>query len=473
MRKKVFETIEQHQLLSRGDRVIVGVSGGPDSLALLHILAHNRDLYDTEVIAVHMNHQFRGDESNQDEQVAAEYATKWGVSFYAKSVDVPSYIVESKLNPQVAARHVRYEYFREIAAKTGSNKIALAQHANDQAETILMRMVRGTGLEGLGGIPIRRKEGEWTVIRPFLELNKDEILEYCAAHNIDYRTDQSNLSRKYFRNQVRLDMIPFLEQYNPNIKQTLIHMSGWVRDENEYILKKAKEALGKVCSIIAEDEIFIDRSLFVPLEVALQRRVVKLILSCLFKSPMEIEGNLIEQVRELILMEQPSVNVHLKSGLWFHRTYDQIRIRRKPVESIDHSDFSYSLSIPGEIDVPEWGGLIRAVITTNPDDPWVEQGNNVALFDLDYFHSSLEVRNRRDGDRISPRGLNGTKKVKDMFINAKIPKYERHSIPLILYEGKVVWIAGLRASSYGAPTDKTSTFLLLEAKKRKTGRETQ
>lgn len=471
MRKKAFDTIAHYQLISQGDRILVGVSGGPDSLALLHFLAHEKHLYGVDVIVVHVNHQFRGGASDQDERVASDYAAKWGVPFYSKSVDVPAYIAESKLNPQVAARNVRYAFFREIAEQTCANKIALAQHADDQAETVLMRIVRGTGLEGLGGIPVHRKEGRQTIIRPFLEVQKDEILSYCETQGIKYRIDQSNLSRKYFRNQVRLDVIPFLEQYNSSIKQTLIHLSEWARDENEYIIKQAQKAMEKVCSLIKKDEFVMDRPLFTSLEVALQRRVVKLILSCLSESPIEMEGKLIERVRDLIENKQPHSVVHLKNGVWFHRTYEIIRIHCKS-ESVDQIDYSYLLDVPGEVDIPEWGGRIRAKVTRSPDQS-NRRGNDIAIFDMDYFHSPLEVRNRREGDRIHPRGLNGTKKVKDMFINAKIPKLVRQSIPHIVFEGKIIWVTGIRASSYGAPTDKTTTYMCLEFERRISTKETE
>jgi tRNA(Ile)-lysidine synthase len=461
MLDKVYKTITEHHLLSKGDRVIVGVSGGPDSLALLHFMSGRRTEDQIEVFAVHLNHQFRGEESDQDEQVAAEYAKRWGIPFYSKSVNVPSYIKETKLNPQVAARRVRYDFFREIGKHVAATKMALGQHADDQAETLLMRVIRGTGVEGISGIPIQREEGDMILIRPFIEVSKEEILTYCHQHKITYRIDQSNLSGKYFRNQVRLDIIPFLQQYNPNIKEALIHLAEWARVENHWMKQQAKEMMERITEKKDKD-IKLRRHLFIGLDIALQRRIVKLILSCLSDNQISNEGVIIENIRSLILGDQPNFSVHLKNGVWLHRSYEIISF---DLESGDvMKPYSYQLEIPGERFIPEWNGVFRTYVTSSPPS-YSKENSYIALFDLQSFIGTFEIRNRRDGDRMSPRGLNGSKKVKDMFIDAKVPKYERQILPHLVYDGEVLWIPGLRISSVGAPTDSTTQFLCIEAGK--------
>jgi tRNA(Ile)-lysidine synthase len=461
MLDKVQKTILKYRLLTKGDRIIVGVSGGPDSLALLHYLTQRCTEEQIAVFAVHLNHQFRGEESDRDEQAAAEYAKLWGVPFYSKSVDVPLYIINEKLNPQVAARRVRYEYYHEIGKRVNATKIALGQQADDQAETVLMRLIRGTGMEGIGGIPILRQEGNLILIRPLLEVSKEEILDYCDQHEIQYRVDQSNLTRKYFRNQVRLDIIPFLQQYNPNIKEALIHLAEWTRVDNEWINQQTKEAMEQVTKQTG-DGIGLNRQDFIGLDIALQRRLVKLILNCLSEGQMNNEGVMIEQIRSLILGDQPNFSIHLKDGMWFHRSYETITFSPEPDEEVQ--PYSYPLEIVGETFIPEWNGTFRAYVTSSPP-PNCQNNRFIALFDLKSFSDTFEIRNRREGDRMSIRGLNGSKKVKDMFIDLKIPMYERKTLPHLVYQGEVLWIPGLRISSIGAPTENTSEFLCIEARK--------
>ena len=243
MLDKVKHTMDTNELVTDGDRVLVGLSGGPDSMALLHVLHQLYYRSQVKLYAVHINHQFRGEEADQDEEAARQYAERLGIPFYSHSLDVPGYIQLSGLNAQTAARQMRYDAFLITGKEVDANKLALGHHADDQAETVLMRVIRGTGIEGLAGMRMTRREGTLQLIRPLLGIPKQEILQYCDQHHIPYRLDRSNESTVYYRNRVRLHLMPQLEQYNPRVREALNLLAQLAESENNYLQQKNRRSL--------------------------------------------------------------------------------------------------------------------------------------------------------------------------------------------------------------------------------------
>lgn len=457
---KVKHTMDTNELVTDGDRVLVGLSGGPDSMALLHILHQLYFRSQVEIFAVHINHQFRGQEADQDEEAARQYAERLEIPFYCHSVDVPEYIKQSGLNAQMAARQIRYNAYRITGKEVDANKLALGHHADDQAETVLMRVIRGTGVEGLTGMPVIRQEGQLKLIRPLLGASKQEILQYCDQHHIPYRLDKSNESTAYYRNRIRLELIPQLEQYNPRVTEALNLLAQLAESENDYMQQKTEEALAQVIHHQKNDEIEIQRTAFLPMHIALQRRIIKLILSCLSSRQTDQDSDIIQRCLDVIKGNKPNISSHLKNGIWVHRAYERIEFNRIPARQA--VPFFYSLDIPGKVYIPEWNGTIQARITHNPSTS-KDHPSLTAVFDARNVIGPVWIRSRQQGDRMQLRGLKGSKKVKDMFIDAKVPQERRGVLPIVVYEEEILWIPGIGVSAYATPTQDTAEYLLIEA----------
>lgn len=458
MLDKVRAFIDSHLLLENGDHVLVAVSGGSDSIVLLDVLVRLKNDYLLKLEVVHVNHQFRGDESDADEAFVRALASNYGLPCHVLSVSVTDIIAEQSLNPQVASRLVRYDYFRQIGAKTGANKLAVAHHADDQAETVVMRWLRGGGVEGLAGMPIRRPEGKLELIRPIFQLTKSEIEAYCLIKGLAYRKDRSNESRKYFRNQIRLDVLPFLEQYNPGLRSAILRLSQEVSDDNEWMRKQVETAYKKVLVRSEPNEIEVNRAEFFGTDVALQRRMIKLIWSYLLREEAKWQSHWIEAAREVFLRQGPSKAFHLGGGLWIRRSYETVLFTTKPPKDL-RENYEYVLTVPGVMKIPEWGYSLQCELLAE-----LEPKSNVlwqAVFDAVQIPGPLTIRNRRPGDRLNIQGLNGTKKVKDMFIDAKVAREKRDSIPIVLFHDTVLCIPGFRSSDFGRPSEQTKTFLHL------------
>lgn len=238
MRDKVLNTINKYNLINDGDKVILGVSGGPDSIAMLNILndiKNDKNLHmNFDIIVAHVNHMIR-EEAIDDQRFVENFCKKIGVSFYAKSIDVQKIANNKKIGTEEAGRNARYEFFDEILEKENANKIAIAHNKNDKIETIIMNMLRGSGIAGLKGIePIKNNK----YIRPLIECERFEIEEYCAKNGIEPRIDRTNFENVYTRNKVRNIVIPFIKQeFNPNIIQTMDRLSDLVKEEDEYLEK--------------------------------------------------------------------------------------------------------------------------------------------------------------------------------------------------------------------------------------------
>jgi tRNA(Ile)-lysidine synthase len=440
----------------RGAAVVAAVSGGPDSMTLLHMLRRLSEEGGFRVVAAHVNHRFRGAESDAEAELVKRTAASWGIPCEAAAIDVPAYIASTGMNPQEAAREKRYEFLYEAARKHGASAIALGHHADDQAETILMRMIRGTGIAGLAGIPARRAEKELELVRPLLRIPKRELVDYAARHDIPFALDSSNADRHYFRNEVRLGALPMLERYNPQLRAALARLADVAAVENDYMEAEAGKAFAESVSRAGEGWT-LDRRRFCSLHVALQRRLIKLILLKYVKpSCASPEYGRIEEAAAAIAAERPAVaRIDLGGGWALARDYDEVYIGPpRPARTA----FEVLVREPeGEVAA----GSSRAVLRFLRDNgPGAASRHNrwEASFDEGELAFPLTVRNRRPGDRIEPLGLNGSKKVQDMFVDAKIPRSARDEWPLLAdAEGTILWLPGLRRSRHALPNAGTRT----------------
>jgi len=433
---KVLSTIEKYHMIKKGDRILVGVSGGADSLALLHILVHLQASLSIQVYAAHVNHGLRGDEAKADALFVEEKCREWGVPFFLKEEDVHHLSKVWRISEESAGRVVRYQFFEQVLNEIGGHKIALAHHRDDQAETILHHIIRGTGMKGLQGMsPVR--DGKY--IRPLLEVSRAEIEEYCRKNKLEFRVDRTNQESCYTRNKIRHLLIPFIaKEFNPNISETLVRMAEILREEEDFLQGICAEISAKICRA-KEDLVEIEKAGFLSCHRAVKRRILRLSLEKLQHGLQELQLSHIDGVIDLVESSSVGSMLYLPGNILAYHDYDVLRLSiRAPAGPV--GPIEYPLKIPGSVKVPEMGIEVSAERIVKKG---VLEFQPMCIFiDGDVVSGDLKVRNRRDGDRFKPIGMKGTKKLKDYFIDKKIPRLKRDLIPLVADERNIIWVAG-------------------------------
>lgn len=461
---QVERTAAEFELWSEGDGIVVAVSGGPDSVALLHVL-HEISLHRTplRLICAHVHHGFRS-ESDEEAVMVRELAEQLSLPIETAFIDIPAYMEESGKGGQEAAREKRYEFLLQTAQKYGARSVALAHHADDQAETVLMRLLRGSGLSGLSGMKMKRTEKNVELIRPFLRMYKADIVELCRVCEFPYVVDHSNLQTKYRRNAIRLEVLPFLERYNGQFSSSLNHLAEIVQQEDDFV---ELEAAKQFRSMVQENDgrLAFDAPSFLSLHVALQRRLIKLILNYLPSDQENADFVKIESVRQGILSDQRSNwRRDLGDGITCVREYGVIQFWPKPPE--EQGQYIYTLDSPdvSEQYIKEIGKMLKLSLRTDSQSRNGSGPSAFAVeFDADELRFPLTVRNRQPGDKMKIMGLNGSKKVKDILIDEKIPPSVRARIPILCDgSGIIVWIPGVRRSVHAACGRHTSRILRME-----------
>ena len=457
--EQVRRTIDHYHLLEKGDRVIVGVSAGVDSMVLLHLLNAFRQEFDLFLIVAHIHHGLRPVESEKEAELVRKESARLGLPFEYGEFNVKEFGESEGFSLQDAARRIRFQFFHDLLKKYGGGKIALGHNADDQVETVLLRLLRGSGLKGLKGmLPIR----EGRVIRPLLEVWKEEIEGFARENSISYLTDSSNLKGDYLRNRLRLKLIPLIEQdYQPGFRRTIIRTSTLLREENDFIEKEAGEAYQKI-AYEEEGQITFKFSAYQSLHKAIQWRVIQKVLERVEDGLKIDEGEWLDVNLIYRRLQQPpaSLLLELSHGLCLEKRYDRVLLRRERPRTIP--PFEVELHTPGRtyireierevvVEEREWSESMR------PDD-----FRKVALLDFHSLRFPLRMRNFRPGDRFQPLGTEGTQKLKEYFIDHKIPKFERPSIPLLISGEMIAWIVGYRIDERSKVTGKTERVLRVE-----------
>lgn len=456
MIKKVTESISKHGLLDSGDTVVVAVSGGPDSVALLRLLADIAAGFRLRLVAAHFNHALRGEESDRDAGFVAELAASWGLPFETERADIRA---AESLNacPEDAARISRYAFLAEVARRHGAARIALGHHLQDQSETIIMNLLRGTGVEGLRGmVPIR----EGMFIRPLLGVTRGEILDFLKRRGLGFRTDSSNLSNAFQRNRIRNQLIPELKRdYNPRLDEQLGRLGEIVRLEDDFMNSLAMEKLAEwgVAPDGGEMQVGIEK--LAVLHEALQRRIVKAILESLSPQRNGIGYNHVLSVINLCRYGSPHGRLALPFGIKAGRTYGTLRISAGG-DAAAAGPYSRLLALPGEAAVPEAGITVKARFIEGSQVDY--SSPKTACLDYDRIVHPLEVRNFRHGDRMQPLGLKGSQKIKKIFIDRKIDTAKRMIIPMIADGMSVLWIPGIRFSERAKVSETTKRVIEIE-----------
>ena len=451
---KLFHTAEQtirtYKMLNPGDSVLVGVSGGQDSVALLHVLRSLAPRFDIRLGIAHLNHCLRGKDSDDDAEFVASLAKKYKMPYYVRKTNVESYQRMKKLSPEEAARDVRYDFYHQTAGKHGFDKIALAHHADDNAELVLMYLFRGSGLTGSSGIPPVR-EGKF--IRPLIHLTKAEITDYIAENKLGYVTDSSNDDTGFLRNRIRHDLMPLLRAfYNPRISRALNRFSLIAKAEDEWIESLTDDLLKACVADEGRQEISLSIPKLENLHVAARRRIVRKAVHRIRGSLRRITYAHTEAVLKLLQKGPVHAESDLPDGIRVRRNREILvfsKIRPEKEKAGDIPPFEYEVREPGILFIAEIGAYMKFSGTDArglPDfgEQGAEKHPSAAYFDMDKLSFPMTVRNFRHGDRFAPFGMGGTQKVKKYFANNKVPREERAKCPILLSNGKIIWLAGHR-----------------------------
>lgn len=451
-------TVLKYRMIKNGDRVLVGVSGGPDSVCLLHLLLRFKEEFGIDLAIAHLNHSFRGREADEDEAFVKELAKRWGVPCYAQKIDVPAYIRETGLSPEDAARRVRYAFFERIREKIKASRIALAHNSNDREETILMNIFRGSGIEGLVGIePVRDH-----YIRPLIEVERDAIEEYLKKEGIPFRIDSTNLQTIYFRNKIRLELLPLIKRdYCPHLSTSLKRLSEIASLDASLLEELSREAYGSTAKRMPGG-VIINLEKYEKLHDAIKLRVVRKAVEEILGNLQDFEYRHAKMLVEFIKEKPTGSRLNLPRGLVGEKSYEYFYIHGKaPPEA---KSFYYELPVPGEVEIPEAGVIICARVFEAKDGFSFEKNPYFAYLDYDRIKDPLAVRNRRPGDRFIPFGSGFSKKLQDFFVDNKIPVRERDRVPLVVSGDQIVWVCGMRIDERFKVTESTKKVLVLEMK---------
>jgi tRNA(Ile)-lysidine synthase len=454
---KVKETIRKYALLNSGDRVLVAVSGGPDSVCLLGVLQTLVKDLDLTLHVAHLDHMFRGKESANEALFVSELAKKFGIPTTNEKVDVPAYCRERGLSPQEGAREVRYDFLKRVAKTTDSSHIATGHTANDQAETFLMRLIRGAGASGLSAIPPLREN----IIRPLIDITREEVLDYLKITGLAFVTDPSNTKPVYTRNRIRMEVLPVLQRFNPRIVTTLAAAAGQLRDEDEAV-EGYCTTLADSILVQKENTVFVKRNEFNTLPPAFRRRLLKKASDL---AGVESSGLSRIQIDEAIMFmaaARTGRTMNLLARLTIGREYDRFVISAQS----GTDDFSHEIMIPGVTVISELRMEIETLVTDRLTDEQ-EDINYVwqALFDYDKIGSVLTLRSRYPGDWFCPTGMSGrSKKIQDYFVDEKVPRRKRDRVPLLCSGEDILWIVGLRTDERRLPGPATKRVLVVRVK---------
>jgi len=432
---KVIRRIEIEKLVKQNDRIVLGCSGGPDSIFLLEVFLKIRSKYNLTLALAHINHLYRGEFALRDENHVKKIGEKNNIPVFVRKKSMENLSKEKKITLEEAGREIRYSFFDEVLEKINGNKVALAHNLDDQVETFLFRMMRGSSLEGLEGIAEVRDK----FIRPMNEIYKKDILEYLDQNSIEYMLDHTNFQNEYTRNSIRLDLIPFIEKrYNPKFKDKIFNLMKEIKEINSTIEIDYNDYID--VNKLNWQKIFNENPY-------IQKKVINKFLNL---NNIQTSRSKIENIFKL-LKTTGSKKIKLDKDYTLLKEYDRITIVQNKIKEKELE--TTTLKIPGEV---IFGDYI--ISTFNIE-------NKIKLNETDFLTTLKEgedllIRIRKPGDRIKLKGLENPKKVKDIMINSKVPKSKRESLPIILCKDEIVCIGNIKKSEKFISRDKKGTVVL-------------
>ncbi len=472
--QKILDTIREHQLAARGDTVVVGVSGGADSLMLLHALRALAPDLELKLHVAHLNHQLRGEEADADEQFVVWLAREWGLPVANARWDVRGYAEENQFSIEQAARALRYRFLLTVAQQTQANAVAVAHNADDQVETILLHLLRGAGLAGLRGMAykseLRMADGRWqmadselqdaapspvTLIRPLLDVPRDEIEIYCVENNLQPRLDETNFDTTILRNRLRHNVIPYLETINPNLRAVLRHGALSIADDYAYIQQNVLGIFDRM-GRAANGALVFDKKWFRALPVNLQRGVLREAVARLRRLK-NIGYQHIENARRVAAEKGVGAEATLPQGLLLVVGYDDFTIgEHLPLPDapllLHGQEIALLVGVEVMLEESDWGVRVQ---TTDDGRQTTEKWS--VWLDAEKIRGQITLRPRRAGERFAPRGMGGKhKSLHEFMIDEKIPRHWREFIPILADEEKVLWVVGYREDERASVTNETA-----------------
>lgn len=467
---RVLRFIREQDLILRGQTVVVAVSGGPDSVCLLHILLKLQRELDIRLHVAHLNHQLRGAESEADAGYVAGLAHRLDIPATIEPRDVKAYQAQHHTSPEEAAREVRYTFLAQVAAAVGAERVAVGHTIDDQVETILMHLIRGSGTRGLRGLqPLSRWQSadtSLTVIRPLLTLSREETAAYCRRYGLNPHTDESNTSLVPFRNRIRHELLPRLRSYNPQVAEALLRTARLAADDLAFIDKEVAHLWGEVARK-QENTVIFDKERLLALHPALKRHLLRASIEELLGNLKDIEARHVEEI--ISALDKPAgKRISLPDGLTFTIEYDRYLLGSDsaalaPFPVLENET---RLNIPGKTSMPGWD--IEATITdpSGAGEIIEESSGFAARLDFDKTGKELALRRRQPGDRFQPLGMSQTKKLNAFMIDARIPQAWRRRIPIVVSPGQILWVVGWRIDEHVKVTDNTEKVLCLKFERR-------
>ncbi len=452
---KVRENIIKYQLFEPGDKIVVGISGGADSICLAHLLWTLKEEFEIELFGVHINHGIRQNTAKRDEQYVRSFCEKYQIPFVCFEAEIPKIAREEKLSEEEAGRKIRYECFEQVLKEEKANKIAVAHHKNDQAETLLLHLCRGSALEGLAGM--RPKRGE--IIRPLLFVTREEIERYLSENEILYQEDETNQETIYSRNKIRHEILPQMEKINKKTVEHIARTCELVQETTDFLREITKNEFEKLVER-ADGKRAILVSSLAPLHPFLQKQFIKMMIEELANAKKDITSAHILSVLSLKEKEVGKKR-NLPYRLEAVREYEKIVVQKKKKEKEKKKEIVYELK-EGEQTFTELGIQIFAEKKPYFGEE-ISKKTYTKYFDYDRIKSHIVLRHRKAGDYLIMNTKGEKKSLKRFFIDEKIPREERENILLLADGSHIIWIVGSRISEYYKVSDTTRKILVVKA----------
>jgi tRNA(Ile)-lysidine synthase len=447
---KALQTIKEHSMLQEGEIVLIGLSGGPDSVCLSVILDEVRDNFNLSLYALYVDHGLRPEESRNEENFCKSFCYEHGMDFHSEKIEVRANAEENRINIHEAARELRYDAFQRTAHKIRASKIAVAHNADDQAETVLMRLVRGAGRRGLSGMPYMRGN----IIRPLLDISREDIENFLSGRQIKFVADSSNLKKEYLRNRLRMEIIPFLKKDNPSLVKSINRTADIFREEENYLDIVTTKTVMRLITRKTDRSIELFLIPLINIEKSILRRVFRRALGEI-GADRGIELVHIDDIIRLVRENRSGDTITLPQGIRAVKGYSTLLITGEHSVNLR----TQNIDVPGEITLSENG----LTLVSELYDKSIEfNGKNVSVFDYGSLTLPLQVRARKEGDYFYPAGFGRRKKLQDFFVDEKVPREKRDSVPLVVSGKDIIWIAGYRMDERYMAKEGTNKFLVLK-----------
>ncbi len=461
--EKVTHFLRKELFIDNGAKIVLGVSGGIDSVAMLDILSLLTENFLFQLSVAHYNHCLRGKNSDEDENFVKELAYQYGLNYYSSKGKVRQYAQKNTLSLEQSARILRYLFFQRVANTSGSSYIATAHTREDVAETFLMNLIRGSGLTGLSSIPLKRAlNKKLTVIRPIIILSKGELIEYAGKRGLKWREDESNIMLNFTRNRIRHTLLPLIkEQFNPNIVDVLNRTSKLFTSADLIIQEYIERYLPNLIEVIENNTIGLKLQLFRTYNGFLQGEIINYLLNRYFQLAY-INQNVIQGLCNLIDKAVGSI-FWINSKLFAIRDRDLlIFARRKNIEKVN-----FVIEKTGEYRIND---KIINLKKVNIKQFNYDKNPNIEYFDYNLIPNTLTIRNWESGDSFTPLGMSGSVKISDFLTNVKVSTLERPNVMVMIARDEIMWLIGYRISDKFKVTDKTESILKIEVKQIKKGK---